>query len=59
MPNTNGDKPAKAIDWRKYGLVSDVVDQGLCGSDWAFVATGVLEGAYGVQQGTFTPLSVQ
>jgi len=50
---------ASSIDWRKYGLVSDVSGQGMCGSDWAFAAIGALEGAYGVQQGKFTPLSIQ
>ena len=50
---------AAAIDWRDYGLVSPVADQGQCGSDWAFAAVSAMEGAYGVQQGTFTELSVQ
>ena len=26
MPKMNGDEAVKEIDWRKYGLVSDVVD---------------------------------
>lgn len=56
---TNTAVVAPAIDWRKYGLVTEVVDQGVCGSDWAFAAIGVLEGAFGVQQGSLTALSVQ
>lgn len=47
------------MDWREKGFVSVVADQGMCGSDWAFSANGAVEGAFAVQTGEFTDLSVQ
>jgi len=47
------------IDWVTKGAVSDVKDQGQCGSCWAFSTVGALEGAYEIKTGTLKTFSEQ
>ena len=48
-----------AFDWRDKGVVSNVKDQGSCGSCWAFSTVANLEGLYALGKGEVKTFSEQ
>ncbi|XP_068703274.1 cathepsin O-like [Montipora foliosa] len=57
--NINISATPSSQDWGKRGMVTDVKNQGKCGSCWAFSATECVETQWAIAGNTLTELSVQ
>ena len=59
IPHHNKLPIPSSIDWRKEGAVTNVKNQGQCGSCWSFSAIGAFEGYYYIKTGHLLNFSEQ
>ncbi|CAN0204884.1 unnamed protein product, partial [Laminaria digitata] len=58
-PMIRGEALPDEVDWTTKGGVTDVKNQGSCGSCWSFSTTGAMEGAHFIKTGTLAQFSEQ
>jgi KDEL-tailed cysteine endopeptidase len=57
--NTTLESLPSSVNWVTAGAVTNVKDQGQCGSCWSFSTTGALEGEYFIKNGKLVSFSEQ
>ncbi|XP_019157415.1 PREDICTED: ervatamin-B-like [Ipomoea nil] len=59
FPNVSLDEFPDHLDWREKGAVTNIKDQGTCGSCWAFAVVATVEGIHKIKTGQLISLSAQ